>query len=224
MEFLIAQINLIKKNYFIILIIILLIVINDAFILGDFYLLNSNKGIAINKSDSKVSLDTNTKKEIKVDIKGMVKKPGVYSVNENMNVQDVIDIAGGLKKNATTDNINLSKKIFDQMVIIVLSKSDLNKKVNNKTELKNDAIISNQISADISLYKSNSESNLTSKLININTASLDELMMITGVGKSKAEAIISYRETQSFKSIDDLKNVSGIGEALFEKIKDQVSV
>lgn len=224
MEFLIAQINLIKKNYFIILIIILLIVINDAFILGDFYLLNSNKGIVISKSDSKVSLDTNTKKEIKVDIKGMVKKPGVYSVNENMNVQDVIDIAGGLKKNATTDNINLSKKIFDQMVIIVLSKSDLNKKVNNKTELKNDAIISNQISADISLYKSNSESNLTSKLININTASLDELMMITGVGKSKAEAIISYRETQSFKSIDDLKNVSGIGEALFEKIKDQVSV
>ena len=224
MEFLIAQINLIKKNYFIILIIVLLIVINDAFILGDFYLLNSNKGLVINKSDSKVSLDTNTKKEIKVDIKGMVKKPGVYSANENMNVQDVIDIAGGLKKNATTDNINLSKKVFDQMVIIVLSKSDLNKKVNNKTELKNDALISNQISADISLYKSNSESNLTSTLININTASLDELMMITGVGKSKAEAIISYRETQSFKSIDDLKNVSGIGEALFEKIKDQVSV
>lgn len=227
MEFLFAQINIIKKNYFLIFIFLLLIVINDAIILGDFYILKSKKAAIINKNNDS-NIISNNENKMYVDIKGEVKKPGVYEVNDSMNVNDVIILAGGLKKSATTESINLSKKVTDQMVIVVLSKTKLKKKVNNDViAIKNDALITNEETADVITYTSNEDNNkesLTNKLVNINTASLDELMSITGVGKSKADAIITYRESQKFVSIEDVKNVSGIGESLFEKIKDSITV
>lgn len=216
MEFLYALILKIKENYYFILIFILLIIINDAIILSDFYSLkNSEVKISENtKLNETVKDDT---KDLFVDIKGEVKKEGVYKVTSGMTVNDVIKLAGGLKKSASTKNINLSKRVFDEMVIIVYSKSSLNNNVNNN---KNDALIKNEEKALIS--SSNSSSNLS--LVNINTASIDELLTLSGIGNSKAEAIIKYRESNKFNTIDDIKNISGIGDSLFEKIKDYISV
>ena len=138
-----------------------------------------------------------------------------------MTVNDVIKLAGGLKKNASTDNINLSKKVFDQMVIIVYSKN-INKDKSYSSNLVNDALIKNEESALITNMDSTTQN--TSKLVNINTATIDELLNLTGIGQSKADAIISYRNNSHFNSIEDIKNVSGIGDALFEKIKDSITV
>lgn len=221
MDFLFAQLSIIRKNYFLLLICLLLIIINDAIILGDFYILKSKKATVISDINIANNEKSNYISNVNVDIKGYVKKPGVYEVSDGMTVNDAIKLAGGLKKNASTDNINLSKKVFDQMVIIVYSKN-INKDKSYSSNLVNDALIKNEESALITNMDSTSQN--TSKLVNINTATIDELLNITGIGQSKADAIISYRNNNHFNSIEDIKNVSGIGDALFEKIKDSITV
>lgn len=216
MEFLYALILKIKENYYFILIFILLIVINDAIILSDLYSLKNNEVKIIDNTKLNETVKDDTK-DLFVDIKGEVKKEGVYKVTSGMTVNDAIKLAGGLKKSASTKNINLSKRVFDEMVIIVYSKSSLNNNISNN---RNDALIKNEEKALIT--SSNSTSNLS--LVNINTASIDELLTLSGIGNSKAEAIIKYRESNKFNTIDDIKNISGIGDSLFEKIKDYISV
>ena len=162
-----------------------------------------------------------------VDIKGAVKKPGVYKINSDKKIIDVITIAGGLMENANTDNINLSKKVTDEMVIIIYTAEEVTNsnivdtviKVIDKEcvcpNIQNDGCINTEINDSITNVN---------KTININTATLEELMSINGLGEAKAKAIIKYREENGyFKIIDDLLNVSGIGEALFEKIKEYIT-
>lgn len=162
-----------------------------------------------------------------VDIKGAVKKPGVYKINSDKKIIDVITMAGGLMENANTDNINLSKKVTDEMVIIIYTNDEVKNsnivdtviKVIDKEcvcpNIQNDGCINTEINDSITNVN---------KTININTATLEELMSINGLGEAKAKAIIKYREENGyFKIIDDLLNVSGIGEALFEKIKEYIT-
>lgn len=162
-----------------------------------------------------------------VDIKGAVKKPGVYKINSDKKIIDVITMAGGLMENANTDNINLSKKVTDEMVIIIYTNEEVKNsnivdtviKVIDKEcvcpNIQNDGCINTEINDLITNVN---------KTININTATLEELMSINGLGEAKAKAIIKYREENGyFKIIDDLLNVSGIGEALFEKIKEYIT-
>lgn len=187
-------------------------------------------------SEKKVekSLTITEKSKYKVDIKGLVKKPGVYELNDGSRINDVITKAGGLLKNADTSVINLSKKITDEMVIIIYSKEEVkdffevleskeNKNeacVENNGILKNDACINSNDKAESTNTKDEQNS-----LVNINTATLEQLQTLTGIGESKAKAIISYRnENGKFEKIEDVKNVSGIGEALFEKIKNNITV
>ena len=162
-----------------------------------------------------------------VDIKGAVKKPGVYKINSDKKIIDVITMAGGLMENANTDNINLSKKVTDEMVIIIYTNEEVKNsnivdtviKVIDKEcvcpNIQNDGCINTEINDSITNVN---------KTININTATLEELMSINGLGEAKAKAIIKYREENGyFKIIDDLLNVSGIGEVLFEKIKEYIT-
>ena len=136
-----------------------------------------------------------------VDIKGCIKNPGVYKLVKGSRVKDVIELAGGLTSDSDTSNINLAKIIEDEMVININSVND--NSGNN--------------------YSMNS--NNLSDLININTASLEQLMTLSGIGESKAKSIISYREENgNFKAIEDITKVSGIGQALYEKIKDYITV
>ena len=181
------------------------------------------------EEELKVTTTIKVEKNIFVDVKGAVKKPGVYEVKENAIVNDCIKLAGGITSSGTLSNINLSKKVTDEMVIYVFKKSEITTSAKNEIpctteviEINNCPIITdNQTSNN---DKKETTTNTVDKKININTATKEELTTLTGIGESKANSIIEYRKTNQFKSIEELKNVSGIGEALYESIKDSITV
>lgn len=166
--------------------------------------------------------------EYMVDIKGEVVVPGIYKMTKDSRIIEVIEKAGGLTDNADTTVINLSKKITDEMVIIIYSKYQVdnwlktkeeeeylqNKCLTNDTGLKNDGCITGD---------KNEDKKVIGK-ININTATKEELMTLSGIGEAKADSIIAYREKTLFKSIEDLKEVSGIGDSIYEQIKNNITV
>ena len=237
------------RKYKFILAIMLLIIITIVIIL--------NKQKLLNNSDYIVSNDDSLLKEeivddfskIYVDIKGAIVNPGVYEVDSDMIVNDVIKLAGGLKDNADTSIINLAKRVSDGDLIIIYTKEEVENsnikdvetvvKVVDKEcvcpNIQNDACICNtESNDDVSNVDETSSTqiedtitngNTTDGKININTATLEQLMELSGIGEAKANAIIAYRnEKGKFKSIEDIKDVSGIGEALYEKIKDNITV
>lgn len=177
-------------------------------------------------SNDIVSLETTSKttlinKEKKyIDIKGSVKNPGVYEFNDNDRVIDAINLAGGLKKDANTSNINLSKKLESEMVIYVYSNEEIK---NSKNNLSCETTCSTEvIEVNNCIEKTTVENK--SNLVNINTATIEELQTLDGIGESKARSIINYRnEFGNFNSIEDIKNVSGIGDSLFVQIKDKIT-
>ena len=179
------------------------------------------------------------------DIKGNVKNPGVYEIKENYTIQDVINDAGGLKKNSYTDNINLSKRVNDEMVIYIFSKKEIEKykeeyicnckpiyKYKTCEEQTTTPITTNPKTTLTTTTKliETTTTQITTKQqennkVNINTASLEELITLNGLGESKAKSIIEYRtNTGLFNTIEDLLNVKGIGQKIFEGIKDFVEV
>ena len=171
------------------------------------------------KSDNELNSDN-----IYVDIKGYVNKPGVYSFKllDNARVNDLIIKAGGLMKEADTSTINLSKKLDDEMTVIIYSKSEIANFVKTQDEaLKKLEICENKLKNNACIKE---EIKTNNSKININEASLDELKSLTGIGETKAKAIIEYREKTKFKNIEDIKNVEGIGENLFTTIKDNITV
>lgn len=172
-------------------------------------------------------------KNVYVDIKGAVKKPGVYEISEDKKVIDVLELAGGLAANANTTMINLAKKVFNEMVIIIYTDEEV------KSANKQDAIVKivekecicPEIKNDACLNSSDTEKNDNqdkeeiSRKVNINKATLEELLTVSGIGESKAKAIIEYRQQNGeFKKIEDIMEVSGIGEALYEKIKNNITI
>lgn len=202
-------------------------------------------------SDNSISKNSSSDKNVnnlngaivKVDIKGRVKSPGVYEVSSNNRVMDIIKKAGGLESDADTSSINLSKKVYDEMVIVIYSKKEvssisdtknnesisINDCKNNNNKIINEACIDNvndntKTDTTNSSKKESKSSDSIDKKININTASLDILQTLTGIGESKARAIIEYRsENGNFKSIEDITKVRGIGQAVFEKIKNHIT-
>ena len=164
-----------------------------------------------------------TENKVIIDIKGEIVNPGVYELNDKNNVNDAINMAGGLTKNSDTSNINLSKKLSDEMVIIVYSKKEIE---NFKKEKEITCPPCNNACINKSDEKAKiaEEAKNQNEKININSATIEELLQLNGIGESKANAIIEYRtKNGDFKTIEDIKNVSGIGEAAFEKIKDQIT-
>ena len=206
------------------------------------------------------------KNKIYCDIKGSVKNPGVYEIKKDYKIQDIINDAGGLTNNSYTKNINLSKKVKDEMVIYIHSTSEIKKQeeLNNcKCEpnykyiecetgeketiepITTEPIKIEEMTTTISTTKKNptttkemittkkeeitttniqETTEISKKLININTASLEELITINGLGEKKALSIIEYRKEKIFETIEDIMNVSGIGESTFEKIKEYIEV
>ena len=169
------------------------------------------------------------KKLIKVDVKGAVKEPKVYILEEDATVEDAIKMAGGLIDGGITSNINLSKKLKDEMVVYVFTQAELDKE-NSQNEIVCEVpkceCETIKVSGDTIINKNDSNKAESSNgLISINDASLEDLMTLDGIGNSKALAIINYRnENGPFKSIEEVKNVSGIGDALYEKIKNKIKV
>jgi competence protein ComEA len=140
---------------------------------------------------------------IVIDIKGSVQNPGIYTMKDGERIDDAINKAGGFTKNAEVTAVNLAQKVTDEMVVYVPSEGE--------KEL-----------TSIPVGGTDTEK---SALININNAQSEELQKLNGVGPSKAEAIITYREENGpFKAPEDIMNVSGFGEKSFEKIKEQITV
>ena len=179
----------------------------------------------IKEEDSiKETVDEETTK-YNVDIKGAIKNPGVYKMDSNLTVNDAINIAGGLTKNADTSVINLAKKITDEMVIIIYTKEEVKNSniVDTVIKVVEKECVCPNIENDGCL-NTDINDNITNKedggLININTATKEELQTISGIGESKAKNIIEYRNKKGkFESIEDIKNVEGIGDTLYETIK-----
>ncbi len=179
-----------------------------------------------------------------VDIKGAVANPGVYLVNKGTIINDVINLAGGLTRYASTKYLNLSKSTSKEMVIYIYTINELQELDTKKEAIKETcncpkeeikecieqkiSIIENKPSTKEDIPSTNEEPTnieVPSTKININTATKEELMTLSGIGESKAIAIIEYRTNNGlFQSIEDIKNVSGIGDSAFEKIKDYITI
>lgn len=142
-------------------------------------------------------------KEIMVHISGAVKNPGILKINSSKRVVDALEMAGGAIDDADLDKINLAAKLHDEEKIYIPKIGEVS---------------NNEIS---SLVSSGENSNFGK--ININTADSTELQKIPGVGAKTAEKIINYRSQNSFSSIEDIKNVDGIGDKKFESMKDYIS-
>lgn len=180
--------------------------------------------------------------KLRVDIKGMVATPGVYELEEGSRVIDVINIAGGIVDGANTSLINLSKKLSDEMVIIIYSNEEIENYKNSKIKteyvyeteyvyIEVDSCPDKVNQACIMEYNDTSNNNngeinsITDNKININTASIDQLTTLSGIGNSKAQSIIDYRnQNGNFNNIEELSNVTGIGESIIEKIKDNITI
>lgn len=150
----------------------------------------------------KTEENTTLEAVIFVDIKGAVKKPGVYQMKAGDRVKDAIDAAGGLTAEADSQKVNLAQRVEDQMVIVV-------PKVGEEAEA---------IPAGVTSKETSKEGK-----VNINTATVEELKTLKGVGEKKAEAIIEYRKKNgSFKTKEDLMKVRGIGKKLFESFEERI--
>jgi len=147
-----------------------------------------------------------------VDVKGAVRHPGVYELSAEDRIIDAVQLAGGYLEEAETTFINHAQKLEDEMVIYIPKKGE---------KLPSDTPGPLQTFPSIT---TKTKSNEQSK-VNINTAGESELMTLPGIGPSKAQAIIQYRDEHgAFKQIEDIKNISGIGEKTFEKLKDSITV
>ena len=171
-----------------------------------------------------------------VDVKGEVKKPGVYELDSNSRVIDALNMAG-LTKESNTKFINLSKIISDEMVIFIYSNDEIKNILDSEMiesvcdVVHNNACVDSDESIIYDKGMDKVESNLLNKneevkasIININTATLEELLTLSGIGESKAKSIIEYRTKTPFNKIEDIMNVTGIGEALYNKIKENITV
>ena len=150
----------------------------------------------------KTEVSTTQETVIFVDIKGTVKNPGVYQMKAGDRVKDALEAAGGLTDEADSQKVNLAKRLEDQMVIVV-------PKVGEEAE---------EIPAGATSKEEAKEGK-----VNINTATVEELKTLKGVGEKKAEAIIEYRKKNgSFKTKEDLMKVRGIGKKLFESFEERI--
>ncbi len=136
------------------------------------------------------------KKDIYVDIDGAVVNPGVYKLAEGSRVIDAVNLAGGLRDDAITQNLNKARILIDGEKVYIYEEGE------------RDIIASDD----------------NGGLININSASLDSLMSLPGIGEVYAKRIIDYRNNKKFSSIEEIKNISGIGDKTFEKLKDLITI
>lgn len=165
---------------------------------------------AVIKAEQKEEEDTEQagKTEIYVHVCGCVKKPGVYRLHFGARTQEAIDAAGGFSEKANQTAWNLAEVLQDGMQVYIPSKDEAKEALNEEQSLGKDLSASQK-----------------GDTVNINTASKEELMTLPGIGESRADAVIACREEKgSFTSIEGIKDVAGIGDGIFNRIKDLITV
>lgn len=176
------------------------------------------------EKDNKVSgeKDKETEEFIFVDIKGAVRVPGVYEINSDTRLTDVITLAGGFLPTADQSMVNLSQKLTDQMMITIPL---LGVKLEQESIAVKESGEKLPVVITIPDETSNTETQAEIGKVNLNTADSLGLQTLSGIGEKKAERILQYRQEHgSFKSIEELKEVSGIGDKTFEALADFISV
>ena len=154
-----------------------------------------------------------------VHICGAVNRPGVYTFPEGSRVCDAVEAAGGLSEEAAANSLNQAALLSDGLQIVVPTEEEL-EGLSSRTA--SSGVFSSGIySAD----GVQSAAGSGDGLVNINTASLEELMTLPGIGQTRAEAIVTYRQERgSFQTIEDIMKVDGIKEGSFEKLKEKITV
>ena len=181
-------------------------------ILGWFYYNNKSEEVIIDDfyAENVNTIQESTvdiKNKIKVHIDGCVQLPGIIELDEGSRIADAIEKVGGLTSNASIKNVNLAYVLQDGEKIYIPSIEE------EQTS-----------SEEIQVISSSNGSNSNGK-ININKATLSELQSISGIGESTAKKILDYRSANGmFKSIEELKNINGIGEKKFELIKNEITI
>ncbi|MGV3249813.1 helix-hairpin-helix domain-containing protein [Streptococcus suis] len=146
--------------------------------------------------------------QLTVDVKGAVEKPGLYTLEAGARVNDAVEAAGGLTSQADPKSINLAQKLSDEAVVYVASKDE------------NISVV-----ASTTASSAMSPEEKSTSLVNLNMATEADLQTISGIGAKRAADIIAYREANGgFKSVNDLNNVSGIGDKTMESIRPYVTV
>lgn len=152
--------------------------------------------------------DAKENEAMKVHITGQINREGVYEIKDGDRLEDLINKAGGLSPDADSKSLNLAMKLEDQMKIYIPSKDE----ILDQEDASTDQIISN---ADPSSQEVK---------ININEASKEELMTLPNIGEKRAQAIIDYRESKKFETIEEIKNVTGIGDKFYQAMQDLITV
>ena len=152
--------------------------------------------------------DAKENEEMKVHITGQINREGVYEIKDGDRLEDLINKAGGLSPDADSKSLNLAMKLEDQMKIYIPSKDE----ILDQEDASTDQIISN-------VDPSSQEGK-----ININEASKEELMTLPNIGEKRAQAIIDYRESKKFETIEEIKNVTGIGDKFYQAMQDLITV
>lgn len=213
------------------------------FLLGESYFVFKDNENAVDdysletlvaKKESNIAEVNNN--QFQVEVKGNVQSPGVFTFDEGEIIDDAIKMAGGFKEDAYEQNLNLSAKLEPQMVIYVYSKKEY-QSIENTKPYENCYVASYDISKclaagfSVIITDATKETNFSTssstknQLVNINTADVATLMTLSGIGEVKAQNIILYRtEHGKFKNIADIQNVSGIGEAIYTKIKNSITI
>lgn len=164
------------------------------------------------QSSSEEKTAAETQSEVYIDIDGAVKEPGVYKVKSGSRIFEVIEKAGGLTAKADTLTINQADRVKDGQKITIPRKGEAGDTASSQDP-------------GSAAEGTGTSSASSGGLININTADSNELQQITGVGPATAEKIIQYRsENGAFRSKEDLKNVSGIGEKTYQKMEPMITI
>lgn len=186
-------VNVIKK-YKVYIICIVIIILSIISVIIQY--IDKNNEIILNSNSLKKENN-----KIAVYITGEIKNPGVYYLDENARLYQLLDVCGGITDDADITNVNLAKKLVDSDMITISQKS-------NDTDVDIETIMEEE----------------SSDKININTASKSELMTLNGIGEQTAGKIIEYRKNYKFNEIEDLMNVNGIGESKYNSIKEDICV
>ena len=171
-------------------------------------------------------------KTVKVYVCGAVRSPDVYSLEENMRVVDAVDAAGGFTDDAGTDYLNLAAPVSDGEKIYIPTSVEIEEALAEGEELYGTIVNITSNTPGIEngnngagTEMSHESTNSAEGMVDINTADKSTLMTLPGIGESKADKIIAYREQNGgFASIEDIMLVGGIKEGLFNKVKDKICV
>ena len=214
----------IKKIIFIVVITLVIIIVaiyqisaNQKEEEYDYLEITQNAELQNTEQEENIEIQEQIKQEetIFVHVTGQVNNAGIVEVKEGARIIDVINAAGGMTDKADETKINLAYKIEDGQKIYVPSKED-------REEIP---YITSESGKNIIEEKTSKKETVRNVMININTADVKGLQELPGIGESTANKIVEYRKTNGkFKTIEDIKNVKGIGESKYEKIKNNICV